>query len=189
MRDQDIQDLLRAAESNLDKPPLDTAQFAWKVRERHRRGKRRLRTVAALAPLALLAVVWTLRPATPEPPRKLDASLADNSEAPGGSHISDLIAQAEFHRQVATRINQLVKRDRASGATTGGGSELPEIREQLEVVAYRMILRADALRAVMQPADEALVIYQDIVRLFPNTHSAELARQRLADLGISRGAT
>ena len=32
MRDEDVQDLLRAAESNLDKPPLDTAQFARKVR-------------------------------------------------------------------------------------------------------------------------------------------------------------
>jgi hypothetical protein len=189
MRDQDVQDLLRAAESNLDKPPLDTAQLAWKVRERHRRGKRRLRTLAALAPLALLAVVWALRPATPEPPKELDAALGGNLDAPEGSDISELIAQAEFHRQVATRINHLVKRDRASAATTGGGAELPEIREQLEVVAYRMILRADALRLAMQPADEALVIYQDIVRLFPNTHSAELARKRLSDLGIRRGAT
>jgi len=189
MRDQDLHDLLRTAESDLEKPSLDAAQLARNVRERHRRGKRRLRTIAAIAPLVLLAVVWALRPTTPQLAQKLDAPLAANSTAFANSDLSELIAQAEFHRDVATRINRLMKRDRESDATAGGGAELPEIREQLEIVAYRMIMRADALREAMQPADEALAIYQEIVRLFPDTHSAELARKRLTDLGISQGAT
>lgn len=192
MRDQDFQNLLRAAESNLDVPSLDTAQLAQRVREAHRRGNRRRRTVAALAPLALMVLVWALRPTAHQAPEKIDAALVGGSDfanSDKSKDIDELIAQADFHRRVALRIHELVKRDRAAGETIDAADGVVEIREQLEVVAYRMILRADALRAAMRPADEALVIYQDIVRLFPNTHSAELARKRLTDLGVIQGAT
>jgi hypothetical protein len=57
-------------------------------------------------------------------------------------------------------------------------------REPLDVVAYRMVLRADAILAGMQ-REQAASIYRQVVRLFPTTGSAELARQRLINAGFS----
>ena len=59
-----------------------------------------------------------------------------------------------------------------------GDANLPA-REQIEIVACRMILEADALRQAMRPEEEATAIYEKVVRLFPDTRSAQTARERL----------
>jgi TolA-binding protein len=48
-----------------------------------------------------------------------------------------------------------------------------------------MILRADAILASMQSSEEAATIYRQVVRLFPTTGSAELAKERLMKAGFS----
>lgn len=197
MQDHELKNLLRKAESDLADTPLDARHLAQRVRDRDRRGqqRRRLMTVAAPLLLAIVAGIWIV---------ERRASL---SEIPGvdvarqlnridvldtGRDIEQLVAQAEFHRRVARRIAAKLKEDRPRGDipdTLAAAQPEDEIREQLEIVAYRMILRADGLRAAMAPDSEAVVIYSDIVRLFPDTQSAELARRRLTDLGVSQGAT
>jgi hypothetical protein len=55
------------------------------------------------------------------------------------------------------------------------------VRERLDLVALRMIVRADQLRGSRPLDGEAEAIYRQVIRLFPTTHSAELARARLAE--------
>ena len=90
--------------------------------------------------------------------------------------INPLLAEAEHHWQVARRIIAMREHDRVlikARLVLAADDPVDQIREQIDSVAYRMILRADALRAAMTPSDEAVVIYENVVRLFPTTPSAD----------------
>jgi hypothetical protein len=115
---------------------------------------------------------------------------AVGSSAEALDEISRLAAEAEFHFRIARRMiadreaQQAAERRRRELALP---DPLQEIREGLDRVAFRMIYEADRLREAMQPAEESIAIYRDVIRLFPTTHSAQLARERLSALGQGGG--
>lgn len=194
MRDDELKSLLRGAEVGLGDAPVDAARLAERVRDRRRRRGRNRRVIAVAAPLLLAIGAVGLFRSGRDVAMPVDhvAQQERQTTANEEADIERLVAQADFHRRVALRIDALLREERSLGEARealAAAEPEAEIREQLEIVAYRMILRADALRAAMEPGDAALVIYQDIVRLFPNTQSAELARRRLTELEASQGAT
>jgi hypothetical protein len=146
----------------------------------------------AAAPLAALATVfaaWRLLPG-PAVPAKVDERIVgvpfDVSE------IERLGAEAEYHERLARRIIAQRKRDRAveqARRVLAEPDPLDEAREQIDVVAYRMIQRADELRARMDPSAEAIRVYRDVERLFPKTYAAEVARERLTAMRTREGET
>ena len=194
MQDHELENLLRGAEADLGDAPLDAARLAERVRDRRRRRGRKRRVIATAAPLLLAigAVGWYWSGREVALPVDHAAQQARQMTAGEEADIERLVAQADFHRRVALRIDALLRQERLLGEARDAlvaAEPEAEIREQLEIVAYRMILRADALRAAMEPGNKAAAVYQDIVRLFPNTQSAELARRRLTELSASQGAT
>jgi hypothetical protein len=198
MQDDELKNLLRKAESDLVDSPLDAGLLAERVRGRWQRGQRRRRVIAVAGPLLLIIAatgLWIVGRRAPlsEISGVDDARQLNRIDVlDTGRDIEQLVAQAEFHRRLARRIAAKLKEGRPRGDipdTLAAERPEDEIREQLEIVAYRMILRADGLRAAMAPGNEIVVIYRDIVRLFPDTQSAELARRRLTELGASQGAT
>ena len=58
------------------------------------------------------------------------------------------------------------------------------VEMQVDLVAYRMIVEAESLQKAMRPSDQSISLYREVVRLFPTTWAAEVARERLSDLGV-----
>jgi hypothetical protein len=99
--------------------------------------------------------------------------------------IERLRAEAEQHERMAREMMAAAARQ-PNHPDDGGrlnAEVLDEIREQVDSVAYRMILRADGLHATMMDSPEAVELYRRVMRLFPKTYSAEVARERLTALG------
>ena len=206
MRDEQLQKLLHAVEPDVDPATFVPAEMARRVRLRYQKERRNRRVLVVAAPLVvmLLGIAgWRIsdinsnsfrpgvetqavrRPLDPQPSNVKGATLT-------AADIHRLETEAALHLRVARRIAEVRRHDLALDEAVRDRDSLESdgnIREQLDIVAYRMILRADALRAAMRSAEEVIVIYQEVVRLFPQTSSAELARQRLTDLGAFKGDT
>jgi hypothetical protein len=191
MNDDDLKSLLRDAEAGIERPNLAPGDLAGRVRGLDRRRRRRTRMFLAAAPLTVLGALFVAWSLWPKPASvKLDERVA--SVAVDTSEIVRLEAEAEFHKRVARQMIAGLNRDRAlerARDVLAKGNPLDDVREQIDVVAYRMVQRADALRTQMDPPAEAIRIYRDVERLFPATYSAELARMRLSQLGLSEGET
>lgn len=104
----------------------------------------------------------------------------------GGSNTQMLEAGIAYHLHLAQSLQAQSRLENARREVDTLPSEV-STAEVMEVTAYRMLLRADALLAEMQPREEAIAIYRNVVRLYSKTHSAQLARQRLSELGIPEG--
>ena len=201
MQDDQLQKLLQAAERDLSDPPGAPRELAEMVQVRFGKRRRNARAIMIATPWVLVAIclaTWQIRDrvvATSGTATQLGhQTIATSSEPPGhvldADEIKRLEAEADFHVQVARNIIALREQDRMrerARAASAEGDPLDDAREQLEIVACRMILRAEQLQAQMQPAEEAIGIYRDIVHLYPHTHSADSARRRLMELGISQG--
>jgi hypothetical protein len=191
MNDDELKSLLRDAEAGIERPNLAPGDLAGRVRGLDRRRRRRTRMLLGAAPLTVLGALfvgWSLWPKLASV--KLDERVA--SVAVDYGEIERLQAEAEFHERMAREMIAGQQRGRAWEAAQEAltnNDPLDDVREQIDVVAYRMVQRADALRTGMDPPAEAIRVYREVDRLFPDTHSAELARMRLSELGTSRGET
>lgn len=182
MRDDELTNMLRTADSDLTPSALVTSELADRVRAAQRVQRRRRLAAAASLPVAaaLAFAAWSVTP---------HSNLATN--APATPHVAfvttaeidRLIAQAEAHQHKARAL--IAARPPRNAALAD--DPLADIREQIDVVAYRIILEADGLRAEMQPTAAAIELYQKVQRLFPTSYSAEVARDRLDSLGAEQG--
>lgn len=206
MNDERLQALLRQAEPT-GAPCLEAAHdLAERVRSQLRWRQQRTRAAAMALPAILLAVgayVWTTTTSSNLPPEELRRAELSASPERNTSHAVDstskqgiearvarLKREADLQQLVARRLMQLERYDLAAEFVEQDRDQLDELensRRQLDVVAFRMILRADRLRETMSPSVEAIAIYEDVVRLYPTTDSAEIARARLADILSGRG--
>ncbi len=198
MFDGELGNLLRQADEGFT-PELPAArETARRVRELDRRRRQRERRLAAGAVLVVLVATgltaWSWNESRRETAQPIAAQMAEvPSAATDGTDTTPddlemLAAEAESHLRLARRmmadreqeeIERRVMRDLAQP------DPIDEVRERLDVVAFRMVSEADRLLAAMQPAEEAIAIYREVIRLFPETSSAHIARERLSALAKS----
>jgi hypothetical protein len=183
MNDSELKSLLHRAQTGTADFRLD--DLAGKVRELDWRRRRRARRISIAATVVLVGAVVTGWSVFPRGAIEHDRAVADGVDA---QDIERLEAEAQYHERLARRL--MADRERARAVAEARGilrqpDPVDEVREQIDVVAYRMVLRGDGLREKMDP--EAIGVYRGVVRLFPNTHSAELARKRLSELGATKG--
>jgi hypothetical protein len=182
MQDDELTRILRSAKAELPPPTLAPAELASRVHAAHRKQQRRRRALIAGVPVvAAVAVLgWRLTlDATHSPIATPSQQVAAVSEA----EIANLEAEAAAHAQAARLL--IATQPRRSALLAD--DPLADINEQINIVAYRMVLEADSKQAEMQPAAEAIEIYNRVLELFPTSHSAELARQRLSQTTTSQG--
>jgi hypothetical protein len=183
MRDDELTNILRDSEADLPPKSLLAGELAARVRaaQRTQQRRRRLAVAASLPVAAALAfVAWSVQT---NPTRQPDVPTPSQVAEITADEIDRLIAEAEAHeRNARAMIAAQPPRDAALA-----DDPLADIREELDVVAYRMILEADDLRAQMQPTAAAIELYQKVQRLFPTSYSAEVARERLHTLGVEQG--
>jgi hypothetical protein len=183
MNESELKSLLRRAQTGA--PDFRVDDLARRVRELDRRQRRRARTVSIVAPVVLVGAVVAGWSVLPRGTIERDRVVVDVVDA---QDIERLEAEAQYHERLARRLIAERERERAVAEARHilrQPDPIDEAREQIDIVAYRMVLRGDGLREQMDP--EALGVYRDVVQLFPNTHSAELARKRLSELGATKG--
>ena len=191
MHDEQLKNLLQRADSEVNLPWVGSGELARRVRALVRQRRRRRATTVCLAMLLVVggSTAWLYRPLL----LPLDEVVDRPGEqaATGDSEVVDqrldvaaefarLGAEADYRQYLARRMIALEKRDRALAQLRRDA--LQKTRRQVDVVAFRMILRAERMRATMQPPAEAIVIYEEVLQLFPTTDSAEVARLRLAEI-------
>jgi hypothetical protein len=204
MRDEQLQKLLQDADAEQNVATFVAAEMTGRVRLRYQKERRNRRVLVVAGPLVVMLLgiagwrisdIHSVRPGveTQAVRRPLESQPSNTKSATlTADEIHRLEAEAALHLRVARRIAEMRRHDLAldeAGRDRDAQEDGESIREQLDIVAYRMILRADGLRAAMRSVEEVIVIYQDVVRLFPTTSSAELARKRLTELGAFKGDT
>jgi hypothetical protein len=175
MNDDELKSLLQGAESGLHKRAFAAGELTERVRALDRARKRRARVLLTAAPLVAIvaaALAWQIFSGQGGPP--FDAS-----------ELERLRTEAEYHERVAREMMAQMELERSRRRMLATADPLDEIRQQVDVVAYRMILRADNLQTEMMASREAIELYRDVLKLFPKTYSADVARQRLSALGES----
>jgi hypothetical protein len=181
MHDDDLRKLLRTADAGAETPLVDGGELAARVRRADLRRRRLARIMLAATPIVLAGAVigWAIVPLEKQVRPDPGVELAQ---------IERLRVQAEFHERQARELIARVERERGLTSTPDAAQQadpLDEVREQVDVVAYQMILRADGLQAGMMASREAIELYRKVLRLFPKTYSAQVARDRLSGLGAS----
>lgn len=186
MNDDRLSNLLRETDAASPPPPL--AGLASAIRRSARARSRRRRTVATATALlvptaaALLGVLHLPRPSTNhvavQPPA---ATRPEALQA----ELARLGAEADLHTQVAARLaarreqRNRVARERARLATGSHPSTLASERER---AALTLLDHGDRLRRELKQVDTAAAAYRRTIELFPETHWAVIAKQRIEQL-------
>jgi hypothetical protein len=194
VRDDQLTELLREADADWKPDVGDLRQLAGEVRRRLIARRRRRRTLSGLGALAMLVAatsVWRVSQSVERVEvdplalaRQQDVQPTGEPGSGVSTNIARLRAEAEFHTRLAHDLMAINARERERRLRQRTFKQDTSL-ESLDVVAYRMILRADAILASMQSSEEAATIYRQVVRLFPTTGSAELAKERLMKAGFS----
>lgn len=206
LRDMDtnndsLNELLKAADRAAGAPASSTRDLATRVRQGAlRRRRRRLvvgtATVVSACFLALLAVVY--RPdlkgegdftATARTANTIESTHSQNSTIATNDELARLAEEAEFQAALARRMIADIRHEKVLAelrAEYRRPDPLEEIQVYVDTTARRALFRGDRLRE-QQDDEAAAATYKDIIRLFPQTPSATLARQRLDGLTAADG--
>jgi hypothetical protein len=172
-----VNDRLEQLLKRADAPPpiAGESNVAARVRRRARRNDR-IRSTAGVAVLLIglaIAAKFALQPrfkkqpvALAPDPAAVKAELARlNSEATRHAEIADRRMQIELSPQVSNEVE--VKRD---------------LQRQRDEAALSLIYQAETLAPVPAQRPAAVALYQKAIDLFPQTHWASLAKQRIEAL-------
>ena len=129
-----------------------------------------------------LSVIYVSRPLTPAPiVRRVEAprSPADMRRA-----LASLDAEAQASMAVVERLVAAEER-RGAARRARVPDPLIFVRREQDRAAHLLVLEADRLAKQLNERERAAAEYRRIVSLFPDTHGAAMARERLAEMGGS----
>ncbi|MBL9125507.1 MAG: hypothetical protein JNG90_17850 [Planctomycetaceae bacterium] len=184
-RDDGLADLLRRADAEwIDAERTDAGSASsglldrvYRLQRTRRRRRQRMAIVAA-ASLLVGGVLWQFAGrATTELPVPV-AREQDSMERIARN--ADLESDLRIARQVAWLLTHDVDETPHQPVATSVTWD-DAVQVECEVVAQRMLVRADEQRLAMLSDNEALATYQNLVEWFPHTPAAEVARGRLAE--------
>lgn len=188
MSDQ-LGQLLREADATAGRPAAPRADLGAVVRHVARR-RRRARTVAGGAVVVMIVGVtcalYLMRP-------NENGSVVQRERAPSPPVLSPeearreiavLDAEAESRMAVVERMLTMERR-RVSATQQRATDPLLAVRREQDRAAYLLIYEADRLARKSEARERAVEEYRRVVTLFPDTHWASVARERLVELGGS----
>lgn len=191
-----IEQLLRAADRAAAAPPAGPADLADRVRCRARR-QRSLHAVggtAAAAVIVLAVGVWWLT--SPGGPTA-EAPVVARSQPATQDEVAQLRAEIAALRQEADAALALARqlaaeRQRqdqmaALQRVIDGPDAVDEVRREMDQAAFTIVYQADRMLRELNLPESAIESYRQAIRLFPDSPSAEVARQRLAELETLKG--
>ena len=189
MSERSVEELLRRADAAAGRPAL-VPDLAGRVLRRARRRRRRAVVGLAAAASVLLAAGATLllstdRAAPTAPPEH----VADTQRPvrPGGAErlreeIARLRAEADSRMAVVEHMLALERRREKAKPYrrhVAVADPAEQIQQQMDKAALVMVYQADRLSRQLNLRAPAMAIYRRTIELFPETHWAGVARQRL----------
>ncbi len=190
-----VETLLRQADRAAGPPPGSPVDLADRVRRLARR-RHRTQTAVRVAAAAALAVGigWAVSSATlrhgpgdrtvalPPPPvaspspEEVDQLRSQFAQL--RQEASELAAQIRGMIAIQEQWERLARMEQAVAGLESG----EEIRAQMERAAFTIVYQADRMDRELGLRESALRAYREAIRLFPETSSAKVARDRLAEI-------
>jgi len=193
MTDDELRQLLREVDADAGAPPAASGDLALQVRHAAARDRRRLLAgLSAAAVLVLAAGFWTIRPRGSIEPidesagrvTAMDPDVAEMSDTERLFEISRLHREAALCQTVLERTQALLEQQRR--VVKLKGTPLPDtvanVRREADKAAYVIVAQADRMCRQRQLCKSAAVKYRRVVKLFPESPWAEVARGRLDEL-------
>ncbi len=188
MREDQIESLLRDADRAAGQPsPVSVEVFAIRRRARQRRVATLAVPVAAAAVVLIALSVWT-------------AVIRTDRAAPEQEEIASLEAQVEQLQARADATLKLIQEivenerrqrllDQLQAELTSIPDPVQEVQKQVEQTAFIIVYQADRMYRELNQTDSAIRAYRRAIELFPQTESAEMARQRLSEIERNKPKT
>jgi hypothetical protein len=189
-----LQRLLSRADAVAGTPTLPATDLAHRVRaELHRRQVRTRIAGAGVATAALLAIVLALsfRPTPPKvannvPTSAVSPTVRSDGPTPAQLHARLVALRSEADQREAV-VNAVLAREAQQRALARAPQPDPlaQIAAERDLGALALVRQADRRYRESNHPDPAAAAtaYARVVDLFPNTHGAAIARQRLAAIG------
>ena len=196
MDNDPIRRLLREADAAAGPPPKPPGDLAHRVRQRAARRQRMrfgLSAAAAVVLAAGITALWTQAPSPSWPgqapqivtqePQRLDVEATRRE-------IERLRREADTRLAVAQRTHDLLRqyeRARAARQQAPVANPIVDARREVEKAACILVYQANRMCREMDLCDSAVVKYQRVVELFPETAAAAMARERLDEIKHEKG--
>jgi hypothetical protein len=183
MNDEQITELLKRADEAAGPPHL-SGVTASGVRKRIRH--RRLVTGGALAATAgmlLIAGLWSL-------PHGGGTDVKEQRIASLEDEVRQLKAQSE---ETLAMVRDVLAKERQTDRLLALETELARIPDPVEQMkerddktAFSLVYQADRMYREMNQTRSAVETYEQVIRLYPQNHWAEVARQRITEIKGNR---
>ena len=173
MTNDPLKQLLRHADTE---PPLGgESSIVAQVKRRAKRNNRIKSASAVAIPLIGIAIAanLVLQPRV----KKASLTLEPNPTALK-AEIQRLNSEANRHAQIADRLMQL----EVVPAPSDSADVQRDLQRQRDEAALSLIYQAETLAPIPAQRPAAVALYQKAIDLFPQTHWASLAKQRIEAL-------
>jgi hypothetical protein len=155
-----------------------------------RRRARWRRTIRMAAPVgaavaALAAVgVWSLATGTGKTAQDQERFVSIETQLAQLQARTD--ATLKLIQDVLEKERQQRKLAELKAKLANIGDPLEEVQEQVEKTAFILVYQADRMYQQRNQRDSALATYNRVIELFPQTRSAQTARERLSEIRTNR---
>jgi hypothetical protein len=191
---RDLEQLLREADAAAGPPPEGEVNLSERVRSIARRRGRQARVAGATSAAALVLMAcgyYALHPPAALPIVHHDAALAPSSTDMART-LASLDAEADARMALVERMLAAEQRQQQQQQQrmhqTRGPDPLLAVRREQDKAAYMLVYEADRLGRRADERMRAAEEYRRVLALFPETHWASVARDRLAELNGSSHA-
>ena len=185
MTEERIKNLLQEADGGASLSESDAGAItAWVYR---RAGRRRLVRVAVpVAAVALVLIGIGLQQLVV----RQEAARAKQTAAIE-MQVKQLTAQVDSALDLVAEVLENQRRQQRLEALEAKLAAIPdpleEIQRQADKTAFVMVYQAEKMDKQLNLRDSAVRTYKQVIRLFPETQSAKVARERLAEMKDKNG--
>jgi tetratricopeptide (TPR) repeat protein len=133
--------------------------------------------IAAVVALVVALAIWSLSRNNPELPTRHEQIVSVqnqlNATVDATLKLVQEVLEAERQRQ---RLNEL------QAQLASIPDPLEEVQEQIDKTAFFLVYQADRMHRETGQRASAIQAYNRVIELFPQSHWAEIARKRLAEM-------
>jgi hypothetical protein len=174
-----LEQLLRDADANDASPALPPG-LAQRVRgvAAHRARRARLAAGGVVAGCLAALVVWVIR--TPVDPPITSRQIAQTTRSAPDARAELLAISQEADRRAAMAEAMWAAERRT--ARSSRRTLTPDVNAQVERAAFMMVYQAGRMPVAGGAKSPAADVYRQVSHAFPDTPSAQVARQRLSEL-------
>lgn len=178
MREDKIQSLLGDADRKAGPPRSVSVDFsAIRHRARQKRLARLVVPGTAAAVVLVALSIWTAVLRTDRAAGEQEKIAALENEVRVLQARTD--AALKLIREMVANEQRQRRLDQLQAELTSIPDPLEEVQKQVETTAFIMVYQADRMYREPNQRDSAIRAYRRTIELFPETESAEAARQRL----------